>query len=427
MGIEKSKYKIHIIGAGVSGLIAATVLEQNGYHPIIIESTDRAGGRVKTDVLNQTPLDHGFQVLLTGYPMVKKYLDLEELKLSYFDPGASIVTDKKKMTIGDPLRKFFFAVPTLLSKIGSLGDKIKIVKLQKKLRKKTVEEIFDSEETTTLEYLKSYGFSEEMIKLFFLPFFSGIFLEKELSTSSRMFEFIYKMFGEGYAAIPKDGIGAIPNQLKVKLKNTEFIFNTEVAKVADGHISLKNGETIESDLTIIASDANDLVSNLRGQEISWKGCDTLYFEVEKQDSKFKVIELFANEEAIINSVFSLNDLFEWNNPNHILSVTVVKKHSLSSDELVKKVTEELEKYLGVTQIKFLKHYSIKIALPDIRNVQNTISPEETRLTSRIFLAGDTLLNGSLNGAMQSGELAAMGVINLLEESQDLAQFTSEYI
>ena len=39
--------KIHIIGAGVSGLIAATVLENNGYHPIILESTDRIGGRVK--------------------------------------------------------------------------------------------------------------------------------------------------------------------------------------------------------------------------------------------------------------------------------------------------------------------------------------------------------------------------------------------
>ena len=30
-------HTIHIIGAGVSGLIAARVLEENGFNPIIIE------------------------------------------------------------------------------------------------------------------------------------------------------------------------------------------------------------------------------------------------------------------------------------------------------------------------------------------------------------------------------------------------------
>ena len=39
--MNQKKQKIHIIGAGVSGLIAATVLENNGYHPIILESTNQ--------------------------------------------------------------------------------------------------------------------------------------------------------------------------------------------------------------------------------------------------------------------------------------------------------------------------------------------------------------------------------------------------
>ena len=48
--MNKQDYKIHIIGAGVSGLVAARVLEDNGYSPVIIEATDRVGGRVKTDI-----------------------------------------------------------------------------------------------------------------------------------------------------------------------------------------------------------------------------------------------------------------------------------------------------------------------------------------------------------------------------------------
>ncbi|MDG1315702.1 MAG: NAD(P)-binding protein, partial [Flavobacteriaceae bacterium] len=47
----KKNVKIHIVGAGVSGLIAARVLENYGFSPVIIEATDRVGGRVKTDLI----------------------------------------------------------------------------------------------------------------------------------------------------------------------------------------------------------------------------------------------------------------------------------------------------------------------------------------------------------------------------------------
>ena len=79
--MNKQDYKIHIIGAGVSGLIAAIVLENHGYHPVVLETSDRVGGRVKTDIINGYQLDHGFQVLLTAYPAVQKYLDYDALEL----------------------------------------------------------------------------------------------------------------------------------------------------------------------------------------------------------------------------------------------------------------------------------------------------------------------------------------------------------
>ena len=59
--MKKSEYKIHIIGAGISGLIAAKVLEENGYHPKILEASDSIGGRVKSDYVEGFTLDHGFQ------------------------------------------------------------------------------------------------------------------------------------------------------------------------------------------------------------------------------------------------------------------------------------------------------------------------------------------------------------------------------
>jgi hypothetical protein len=77
--------------------------------------------------------------------------------------------------------------------------KIKILKLNNYLKKKSITAIFETDETTTLNYLKSFGFSDAIITDFFTPFFSGIFLENQLDTSSRMFEFVYKMFGNGLA------------------------------------------------------------------------------------------------------------------------------------------------------------------------------------------------------------------------------------
>ena len=111
--------------------------------------------------------------------------------------------------------------------MGSIGDKLKILKLNKRMKAKSIEAIFMSSETTTQQYLKDWILPSHHQPLF-MPFLSGIFLEPDLRTSSRMFEFVYKMFGEGYATIPEGGIGAISNQLKAKLSRTEFRFNTEV-------------------------------------------------------------------------------------------------------------------------------------------------------------------------------------------------------
>ena len=47
------KPSITIIGAGISGLTAAVYLHQKGYKIQILESSDRAGGRIKTDLIEQ--------------------------------------------------------------------------------------------------------------------------------------------------------------------------------------------------------------------------------------------------------------------------------------------------------------------------------------------------------------------------------------
>lgn len=405
----KTNPKIHIIGAGISGLIAAKVLEDHGYSPTIIEASERVGGRVKTSQIEGFALDHGFQVLLTGYPAARKHLDYAKLDLQEIAPGAVIFKQGQQKLIGDPTRDLSLLFPTLFSGIGTFADKLKTLKLNTHLKAQENSALFEEHEVTTHEYLTQFGFSEAMIQDFFRPFFSGIFLESELETSSRMFQFVYKMFGEGYAAIPKEGMEAIPKQLQQSLKSTSFQLNTRVLSVSENQIQLEDQSIISSDYTLIATDPSSLLD----QEISveWKSCDTLYFQTNQRVIQPKLIGLIPESDSIINNIFYPTCLETLNTSSgELLSVTALDSQHLSESELVQRVTSELKAYCGIKEVSLLKVIRIPKALPKLSDIQYQPDQVKTFHNDSVFLAGDQELNSSLNAAMISGEQAAMTII-----------------
>ena len=405
---------IYIIGAGVSGLIAAQNLEQKGYVPTILEATDYIGGRVRTEIIDGWILDVGFQVLLDAYPMSKKYLNYADLDLQRLSPGARIYTDNDSSIIGDPLRDTSMLFPTLFSSIGSMRDKLKIFQLNLRLKNTPITTLFNKKEKTTLSYLQYLGFTDKIITQFFKPFFSGIFLECDLHTSSRMFEFIYKMFAEGFATLPKAGIGAIAKQLAGQLKTTQIQLNNEVQKVTTDFITMASGDQYPYDVCIVATDPS---SFLEGYSVKnkWKTCDTLYFSVRVTDVPPPIIHLSALSDTLINNIFYPTSVQRAPDPHHqLLSVTVVKQHSFSSEVLVSQVKGELEKYFSITKVKFIKHYAIPRALPDLGSVSYAPNLDLMTYEDKILLCGDHTANGSLNAAMISGEIAAHDVLNRLK-------------
>ena len=404
---------IYIIGAGVSGLIAAQNLEQKGYVPTILEATGYIGGRVRTEIIDGWILDVGFQVLLDAYPMSKKYLNYADLDLQRLSPGTRIYTDNDSFIIGDPLRDISMLFPTLFSSIGSMRDKLKIFQLNLRLKNTPIATLFNKKEKTTLSYLQYLGFTDKIITQFFKPFFSGIFLECDLHTSSRMFEFIYKMFAEGFATLPKAGIGAIAKQLAGQLKTTQIQLNNEVQKVTADFITMASGDQYPYDVCIVATDPS---SFLEGYSVKnrWKTCDTLYFSVRVTDVPPPIIHLSALSDTLINNIFYPTSVQRAPDPHHqLLSVTVVKQHSFSSEVLVSQVKDELEKYFSITKVKFIKHYAIPKALPDLGSVSYEPNLDLMTYEDKILLCGDHTANGSLNAAMISGEIAAHEVLNRL--------------
>ena len=185
-----NKKTVAIIGAGLSGLACARLLQKD-FEVHVFDELPEVGGRVYTDHQDGYLLDRGFQVYLPGYQEGKDVFDYKSLHFKKFSPGARIRINGKFYEVGDPLRDPAQFFSTLTAPIGSFVDKLKI--LQLKISKPSHDGL------KTIDYLHEMGFSEDIIENFFRPFFSGIFLERELSTPAHFFQYLYKIFGGCYA------------------------------------------------------------------------------------------------------------------------------------------------------------------------------------------------------------------------------------
>jgi phytoene dehydrogenase-like protein len=406
-----------IIGAGIAGLTAAKVLQSAGKSVKIIEATSSIGGRVKTDELDGFLLDHGFQVLLTAYPEAQRFLDYKALDLRSFEPGAILLTEKGISQIGDPLRQPSTLFKTLFSPAGSLADKIKMLSLKLKLTGKSIEEIFAETEITTLGYLKDKGFSEGMIRLFFRPFMTGIFLENELKTSSRMFEFVFKMFSEGDAAIPSRGMSMIPKQLAKDLSWGELVLNEKVVSIDGNTVKTGTGNNYKGKYILFTGDLPDLSLPMKDCDQKPKSVITMYFAAETPPFTRPLIALNTLSQKLVNNIAVMDQVSSAYSINgqSLVSVSLIgDDEKNSSPKIIPDVIKELKQwYPDAETWRHLKTYHIPYALPNDEQVTNDAGLTKLQLDEHWFICGDHLLNGSINAAMKSGRLAAEAIINAM--------------
>jgi phytoene dehydrogenase-like protein len=411
----KKVQDVVIIGAGVAGLTAARHLEEAGRQVLVIDRADAAGGRLRTDRMDGFQLDRGFQVLLTSYEEVRRYLDPAALRLRYFLPGARVYYPGGSFDAVDPLRHPERALQALFSPMGSLMDKYRLMRLTRELRRKEVREIFSEPSIGTAAYLQRSGFSSRITGRFFAPFFGGIFLENELRTSQRMFRFVLKMFSEGLAAVPEEGMEAIPRHMMSALKATEFRFRTGVQSLRPGQLLLEDGETLAFRKLIIAAYPEKILPNLAQPGARYHAVTNLYYSAPRSPIGAPLIALNAHAGALVNNFCVMSDVAPSysSGSRALLSVSVNGFPDDSDGELSKKVLTEIGRLTGapVQDWKLLKKYRIAGALPVVDDVQYDLQPMSCRVLDHIYLAGDYLLNPSLDAAMRSGRRAAEALLS----------------
>ena len=434
MSISVQSQPIIIVGAGMAGLACATWLHRAGRPVLVLEAADAVGGRVRTDL---TPegfrLDRGFQVLQTNYPEARRIFDYRALNLKSFRSGAVIrLPDGTQTSLLNPLKSPLSAFSTLTSPIGSLADKLRIVSLVRHVLQHKPEELLarpNAEDTVT--FLRRYGFSERMIATFFRPFFGGVFLDRELTTASNFFEFIFQQFVTGNAAIPALGIQELPEQLASRLPAGTVRLNTPVAGIVDGsQVRLTTGQVLSASAIVLATDGLAALRLLAGRSgnpddspsqeaggfpTAARITTCTYFATPGGHSpgrNDKLLRLNATPGALAHNVAFPADVSGAYAPagRSLISVSTHGERSLDEAELVPRLRQELAAWFGpaARDWEHLRTYRIAAALPVYPAGQPPRQP--LQLADNLYRCGDWASYPSLNGALGTGREVAELII-----------------
>lgn len=412
------KQDVIVIGAGLAGLCCALRLRRAGVGVVVLDAADAVGGRVRTDAVDGFLLDRGFQVLLTAYPEARARLDFDALDLCALEPGARIATGRGVETIGDPLRRLADLWPTLTSGVATLGDKARVLRLRQSVMGEPLDEAFTRPDRTTLAELEAQGFSARIIEQFFRPFFGGVFFDRELATTARMFRFTWHMFAAGEVAVPARGMQQIPMQLAAGLPDGMVRLGERVRSIkasAGGQVvRLAGGETIEAAAVVVATDGASAARLLHRSMPEGVGTTCVYYDAPEPPFGEPRLMLDATGRGPINNLAVMSNVSPAYAPRDraLVSVSLLGVDEADDAALDRRIRPQLAEWFGSGSGDWrrLRVYRIPYALP--AQPVGALEPPRrpVRLDGGLYVCGDHRDNASIQGAMVSGRRAAEAVI-----------------
>ena len=406
---------IIIVGAGLAGLACARRLMQDNIPFLIYESDHQIGGRVKTENVDGFLLNYGFQVLQTAYPEARRVLDYNRLKLKAFAPGAMIRINGRFFRIADPRRRPRDLWSTLKAPIGTLGDRLRILQLARKVHQTTDSEIFQMPDMSTDEFLRASGFSERIVQKFLKPFFAGVCLDPEIKASSRVFRHIYRVFAQGEAALPSRGMGSIAEQMAEGLPPRRVRTGSRVQSIAPREVVLASGDRIKCCAVVCAAEAPEAARLLESAEaVDSCGEWCLYFSAAASPVAEPYLILNGDGTGWVNSVTVPSIVAPTYAPagRHLISVVVIGHLDADDASVQRIVRNELIEWFGpvVGDWRHLKTYRIAHALPAQPPPMPNPTVAPNRYKPGIFVCGEYGSVPGIQWALLSGRQAAETLI-----------------
>jgi phytoene dehydrogenase-like protein len=382
--------EVLIVGAGLAGLSAAIYLEAAGVDVRVIESSDRAGGRVASDVIDGFICDRGFQLINARYPALEELDVLKELDFIEAPRVIEVSLGDRRHVIGDPRQ-----VPwTALDKAtGTIVEKIALLRFITG-KAKAGESIG--------QILRNTGTCYERV---LRPFLQGVFLTDPDSVDALYGHSIIKSFVNGRPGVPRNGVGELSKALAKRVSN--IVYDTRVDGIEQTSVHTNNG-TYSANKILIATDATTATQLLGLTEVPrMAGCITWYHAVAQNPSgNGRLVVDGQKRGPIINSVVMSDISSNYAPLNQNLVSTTTDLNVTESD-----VRRHLAIVWGTSTHEwvFIAKYEIPAALP-IHNVGRVLS-QSMKISDQHFVAGDHRTVPSQQGALFSGRLAAQLILN----------------
>jgi len=415
--MDQIKQRVAIIGAGAAGLACARTLLAAGAGVTVLEKSDRVGGRIATDQTDGFLIDRGFQVLLTTYPEIDRQLDRAALDLRPFERGALVHKGSRFIPVSDPFARPVSAGKMVFSGLVKPRDVAATLKLLRNARSSS-----SRNETTIAEALAAAGVSNSMLEAFWTPFLAGITLEANLTTSSKFLDFLLVNFSSGAAAVPAQGMQAIPHQLAAKLPEGTVRTGSEVTAIEKGLVHLADGSSIAADHVVLATDgatAARLADELSAPATHSVGQISFDCGATPPHSQ-PILVLDGDRTGPVNNLQVMSSAAVSYAPagRSLVTCSILEPHLSNDDELLeRKVRAQLGGWYGkaVSNWKTIAINRVEQALP--AQPVGSLEPMERPLRLRrwLWVAGDHRATSSIDGALASGRHAGEQIAATIAE------------
>ena len=382
--------KVIVIGAGLAGLSAAITLESEGASVTVLESSDRPGGRVTSDVIDGFVCDRGFQLINANYPEIKRLGIIKEIDFVSAPSVIEVARNEGRIRIGDP-RSAFLSVFNLQT--GSILEKIRV--FQYLLKRKPASSVG--------EELKNSGLGKTYERVL-RPFLTGVFLADPLLVNSEYGRTAIKYFVSGNSGLPIGGVKTFSEALANRVSDVRY--GVQVNSIKKNTVSTSKGK-FEADAIIVATDATTAAQLLDLTEVpQLVGCTTWYHSTKESPTKSKSLIVDSqNRGPVVNSMV-ISNLMPCYAPDG--------KNLISSTSILPATESEVRRHLAILygsdtrNWKLVAKYEIPSALP-LAGLDNAPA-SGAHVRDSIFIAGDYKSAPSQNGALLSGRLAALSVL-----------------
>ena len=424
-----------IIGGGLAGLSCALHLHATAHDFALLEASDRTGGRVRTDTINTADgnylIDRGFQVFLTAYPHASKLYQYDELDLCCFYPGAMVFLEGQFHRVADPRRRPGDAARAFRTPIATGRDKLRLAEFTMRVLGGSVDQISERPDKPAIEALRDSGFAQTTIDRFFRPFFGGVFFDPELTTSSRMLEFCFRMFAQGRVCVPAHGMGTLASNLTNRLPSNSVRTDTTVDRIerTDSGWAIHARDTTRTAKNVVIATQGDAAAALVAAHatidppaVRWRSTATLAYACDQPPTEDAILVLDGQREGPVNHLACMTAASRHYAPKgkHLVYANVIDPVALAAahdDQAVDAACRpQLTRWFGpeIDGWQLIHVDRIERALPNQSPPWLTPPQRPVRLADRLFACGDWLDNASIDGALASGLRCAKALLGQAE-------------